>query len=253
MLLARADNLGAANRFPDKCDADPEGARALNVEATRALALATSSRKILLIYISTDYLFSGVPGEAPYESDAPTNPPNIYGQTKLDGEKVTLEHTKEANLGVVLRVPVLYGNASDPSESAINILSTKVWDAQKKDSKIEMDDWAKRYPTNTEDVARVCKDIAVRYTEVPGPERKNLPRILQFSSEDCYTKYEICQVMAEILGLPIDNIKAMKEGNKPGAGIQRPYDTHLSTKWLKDLGISVWTQDFVAWWYVPPP
>ena len=34
-----------------------------------------------------------------------------------------------------------------------------------------------------------------------------------------------------------------------GAGaVQRPYDTHLSTRELQDLGISVATLDFVAWW-----
>ena len=46
---------GAANRFPEKCDQDPEGARKLNVEATQFLAKATITKSILLLYISTDY------------------------------------------------------------------------------------------------------------------------------------------------------------------------------------------------------
>lgn len=203
-----------------------------------------------MIYLSTDYVFAGKPGEAPYESHASTQPPNLYGQTKLDGEKVALEECKETYLGVVLRVPVLYGAANDPNESAVNILSDNVWKAQEKNTKIEMDDWAQRYPTNTEDVGRVCKDIAIKYTEASEAERAQMPKVLQFSSEDRYTKYEICQVMAEILGLPLDGMVAVKEGNIPGAGVQRPYDTHLSTKVLKDLGVEVWTQDFKAWWYV---
>ena len=243
--------IGAANRFPGKCDADPEGARALNVEATSSLAKAASSRGIFLIYISTDYVFPGKPGDAPYESHSPTQAPNLYGQTKLDGEKVILEKFKDTHLGVVLRVPVLYGAANDPNESAVNILFDKVWKAQEKDAKIEMDDWAQRYPTNTEDVGRICKDVAIKYTEASESERAQMPTILQYSSEDRYTKYEICQMMAEILGLPLDGMVAVKEGNVPGTGVQRPYDTHLSTKALKDLGIDVWTQDFKAWWYVP--
>lgn len=242
--------IGAANRFPDKCDANPEAAQALNVEATARLAKTASSRGVFLIYISTDYVFPGKPGEAPYESHALTQPPNLYGQTKLDGEKVTLEATKEKHLGVVLRVPVLYGAATDPSDSAVNILSDKVWKAQEKNAKIEMDDWAQRYPTNTEDVGRICKDIAVKYTEASESERAQMPTVLQFSSEDRYTKYEICKMMAEILGLPLDGMTAVKEGSAPGTGVQRPYDTHLSTKSLKDLGVDVWTQNFKAWWYV---
>jgi S-adenosylmethionine synthetase len=67
----------AANRFPDSCTADPEAARALNVESSRALAEATIARGIFLIYISTDYVFSGRPGEAPYRTDAIPNPPNM--------------------------------------------------------------------------------------------------------------------------------------------------------------------------------
>ena len=144
---------------------------------------------------------------------------------------------------------MLYGSTEDHNESAINVLLNKVWQGQEKDAKkIEMDDWAQRYPTNTEDVGRVCKDIAVKYLDASDPERSNLPKILQFSSEDRYTKFEICQMMAEILGLPLDGIAPAKEGNTPGAAVQRPYDTHLSTKALKDIGIPIWTQDFKGWW-----
>lgn len=75
-----------------------------------------------------------------------------------------------------------------------------------------------------------------------------MPKILQFSSEDKLTKYEICKVFSDIMGLPITRIEANTEGNDPNAAVQRPYDCHLSTKALKDLGISVTTQDFIGWW-----
>lgn len=67
----------AANRFPDSCTANPEAARALNVESSRALAETTTARGIFLIYISTDYVFPGRPGEAPYKADATPSPPNV--------------------------------------------------------------------------------------------------------------------------------------------------------------------------------
>ncbi|KAI1480246.1 NAD(P)-binding protein [Daldinia eschscholtzii] len=239
----------AANRFPDKCDKDPEGTRALNVEATRRLASLCAARGILLIYISTDYVFPGRPGEAPYEADAKPEPTNLYGQTKLDGEQVVLEEYQragKAGLGVVLRVPVLYGDAEVPSESAVNVLMDTVWKAQEPGTKIKMDHWALRYPTNTEDVGRVCHDISVKYLGVDDPSK--LPYILQFSSESKYTKYEICQLFGEIMGLSIANIEPNTEGNDPNASVQRPYDCHLSTKALKDIGIEVATQDFTGWW-----
>ncbi|KLJ10178.1 dTDP-4-dehydrorhamnose reductase [Blastomyces silverae] len=122
-----------------------------------------------------------------------------------------------------------------------------------------MDDWAIRYPTHTADVGRVCRDIAVKYLSglgvgaeagVPSNndgELKSLPRVLQFSSEDRMTKYQICQKLAEILGLPLPGMIPVKEGPKPGE-VQRPYDTHLSTEELRRIGIDVQTQSFEAWW-----
>ncbi|KAK7741041.1 hypothetical protein SLS53_005106 [Cytospora paraplurivora] len=240
----------AANRFPDKVEKDPEGTRKLNVEATGALARLCASRGVFLVYISTDYVFSGKPGEAPYEADAPTGPTNLYGQTKLDGEHAVLQEYKAAGrdgLGVVLRVPVLYGDAELPSESAVNVLMDAVWKAQQGE-KVTMEHWALRYPTNTEDIGRVCHDLAIKYLAASDSERAELPKILQFSSEDKYTKYEMCQLFAEIMGLNIDNVEPNTQGNDPNSSVQRPYDCHLSTKALKDIGIDVSTQDFEGWW-----
>ncbi|KAI1327699.1 NAD(P)-binding protein [Xylariaceae sp. FL0255] len=239
----------AANRFPDKCDNDPEGTRALNVTATESLASLCAARDVLLVYISTDYVFPGKPGDAPYAADAMPQPTNLYGQTKLDGERAVIsvfEKAGKQGLGVSLRVPVLYGDAEMPAESAVNVLMDSVWKAQEPAAKIKMDHWALRYPTNTEDVGRVCADISEKY--LGTQDRSALPQILQFSSEDKFTKYEICQLFSEIMGLPITAIEPNTEGNDPNAAVQRPYDCHLSTAALKQLGIDVATQDFVGWW-----
>jgi S-adenosylmethionine synthetase len=79
-------------------------------------------------------------------------------------------------------------------------------------------------------------------------DHTSLPTLLQFSSEDKFTKYEICQLFAEIMGLPLDGMLANTEGNDPKAVTQRPYDCHLSNRALKDLGINTSTMDFKGWW-----
>ena len=240
-------SIAAANRSPDECDADPDKARRTNVEASKLLAQACAQRNIFLVYISTDYVFPGRPGDAPYEADAKPAPTNLYVQTKLDGERATLDAIREKRLGAVLRVPVLYGKADDPKESAVNVLMDALWKAQEKDVEIEMDDWAQRYPTNTEDVARVCLDISEIYVTDPDA-RQRLPQILQFSSEDKMTKFKICQVFADIMGLPLQGIIAIKQAPQPHTGVQRPMDTHLSTKALQGIGVNVKTQNFATWW-----
>lgn len=171
-----------------------------------------------------------------------------------------LDVTRDTGLGLVLRVPVLYGDVLERnggkgnSESAVNVLMDAVWRAQEQDSEgkpkeVIMDDWAIRYPTNTEDVSRVCADIAELYTKESDEKRKTMPRTFQFSAEEAMTKYGMCQVLADVMGLPMGGMVANKKGNEPG-GVQRPYDTHLTTDELKAVGVDVMAQDFKAWWYV---
>lgn len=80
------------------------------------------------------------------------------------------------------------------------------------------------------------------------PDKTQLPRVLQFSSEDRYTKYEICEIFAQIMGLSLEGMEANAQGNDPAASVQRPYDCHLSTRALQELGVTVATMDFVGWW-----
>ncbi|KAK8187326.1 hypothetical protein IWZ00DRAFT_511269 [Phyllosticta capitalensis] len=260
----------AANRFPDFCTSDPTGARAINVDAPAKLAQLASRRNIFLLYISTDYVFSGTPGEAPYSpTDAP-NPPNMYGLTKWEGEKAVLAAARATlssasndgrPLSAVLRVPVLYGKALKPSESAVNVLVEQIQKAAAlgaSEPRISMDHYAQRYPTNTSQVARVCFDLCELYTgrRQPAAELKQtrLPEILHFSSEDKMTKYEICQVLADILGLPMDGLEPYTPSeeqlaNEESEGkTKRPYDCHLDTAELRALGIDVSTVNFGNWW-----
>jgi S-adenosylmethionine synthetase len=255
----------AANRFPDSCTANPNEAAAINRTATGELAIRAQQRQTLLIYISTDYVFSGKCGEAPYKTTDPTNPPNVYGRTKAEGERAVLQatggldstHGKAGSVfGLILRVPLLYGHCdeADPSKSAVHMLVDAIQKAQtlkKGDGKIKMDDFALKYPTATEDVGRVCVNAAKLYLVSPSEDNiEQLPRTLHYSAEQKFTKYEICKLFAtEILGLPINNLEPWDPASEDGAHpTARPYDSHLDTSLLKDLGISVAPLNFEAWW-----
>lgn len=60
------------------------------------------ANNIVLLYISTDYVFDGT--SPPYEVDATPNPLNFYGKTKLGGEKAIQGAYADA---IILRVPIL--------------------------------------------------------------------------------------------------------------------------------------------------
>ena len=79
---------------------------------------------------------------------------------------------------------------------------------------------------------------------------RDLPSILQFSSEDQMTKWQICQTFADIMGLPMDGMEPFTPDEDPIDGTVRPYDCHLDTSALRLLGIDVSTVDFQTWWYV---
>ena len=70
----------------DKAENEPEIARAINATSVGVIAEEARKRKAPIIHYSTDYVFDGTRGEAYIEDDV-TNPINIYGQTKLEGEQ----------------------------------------------------------------------------------------------------------------------------------------------------------------------
>lgn len=76
----------AAYTAVDKAETDVEAARRLNVDVPRVFAQEAARSGSTLIHYSTDYVFDGTKAGAYVESDAP-NPQNVYGATKLEGER----------------------------------------------------------------------------------------------------------------------------------------------------------------------
>lgn len=80
----------AAYTNVDKAESEKEAAYLLNETAPRLLAAACKEHNAFFIHISTDYVFDGTKGSAYTVYDTP-NPINIYGASKLAGEKAIAE------------------------------------------------------------------------------------------------------------------------------------------------------------------
>lgn len=74
----------------DRAEEESEQCRAVNVDGTRNIAAACKVIGAKMLYISTDYVFSGI-GERFYEPEDPTGPLSVYGETKLGGELAVRE------------------------------------------------------------------------------------------------------------------------------------------------------------------
>lgn len=76
----------AAYTAVDRAESERDLAYAINEGAARTLAEEASQRKVLFVHYSTDYVFDGGKTSPWVEGDAP-NPLNVYGASKLAGEK----------------------------------------------------------------------------------------------------------------------------------------------------------------------
>ena len=76
----------AAYTNVDKAEIEPELARAINAIGPGVLAEEAKKINAVFVHYSTDYVFDGTKGSPYIETDV-TNPLNVYGKTKLEGEQ----------------------------------------------------------------------------------------------------------------------------------------------------------------------
>ena len=80
----------AAHTAVDKAESEPELVRTINALAPATLAQQAAALGVWLVHYSTDYVFDGS-GERPWREEDATGPLNIYGQTKLEGERAIVD------------------------------------------------------------------------------------------------------------------------------------------------------------------
>jgi len=89
----------------DAAEDDPEHAHLVNAIGTKNIAHIAKKHNIPILYVSTNQVFDGK-SDKPYKTTDTTNPLNVYGKTKLEGEKEIIKATKKY---YILRTSWLYG------------------------------------------------------------------------------------------------------------------------------------------------
>ena len=95
----------AAFKDVDRCESERDKAFKVNAEAPGELARYCRKKNKLLVHISTDYVFDGEK-DGKYAEEEEANPVNIYGKSKLEGEKRIIS---EMDNFLIIRVAWLFG------------------------------------------------------------------------------------------------------------------------------------------------
>ncbi|HUT26644.1 MAG TPA: dTDP-4-dehydrorhamnose reductase [Methanomassiliicoccales archaeon] len=176
--------LSAAMTNVDQCEREPAKAYAVNMEGAFNVAAECKKAGVKLVYISTDYVFNGLKGSHYYEFENP-DPLGIYAQSKLEGERVTLDASRS---NLVCRVSVVYGwNREGGKQNFV----TWVIDSLQKGQGVRL--YSDQYvsPTYAPDAAKVILELAV----------KGAHGTYHTSGPDCLSRYEIGVKVAETFSL----------------------------------------------------
>jgi len=95
----------AAYTAVDKAEEEQDLANQVNHLAVKQLAQIAKNQQAKLIHISTDYVFDGE-SDNPYTETDETNPINVYGKTKLAGERA-LQEAMQTN-AIIIRTSWVY-------------------------------------------------------------------------------------------------------------------------------------------------
>jgi dTDP-4-dehydrorhamnose reductase len=99
----------AAYTAVDKAESEKEKAFLINAEAPGTLASICNDRHVKFIHISTDYVYDGSI-QQPLKEDNPVGPLNVYGLSKLKGEKLVLANCPSSLIIRTSWVYSSYGN-----------------------------------------------------------------------------------------------------------------------------------------------
>lgn len=208
----------AAMTNVDACETDIENCRKLNVDAVKNLAILSAEFNIHLIHLSTDFIFDGK-GKM-YSEEEEAFPLSVYGQSKLDAEKMVQQYATNWS---IVRTAIVYGYVGVGGRGNIVLWAIK---SLQSGAEINVVNDQFRTPTLAEDLAMGCRLI----------EAQNAQGVFHICGEDFMNIYEMVQRVAVHLHCSMEkvNIVSSESLNQPA---KRPPVTGLSIeKAKKQLG-----------------
>lgn len=204
----------------DGCEERPEYAEKLNTDLTREIAQVCRNNHIKVIYISTDAVFDGTVTSLYDETDA-TNPINVYGKTKLMGEKYILD-----NNNLVLRTNIYGYNTQNKNSFGEWVLYSLI-----SDNTLEMFDDIRFSPILVNELAYII-DLAIQ---------KDISGLYHACGTGGISKYDFgCQIK-DVFKLSTGSILRSRSSDHEFKAQRSPNMAMSNEKLKETLGISIRT------------
>jgi dTDP-4-dehydrorhamnose reductase len=204
----------AALADPDACEKNPALARKVNIDGSANVAHACAEVGARLVYYSSDLVFDGKKSFYT-ESDTP-NPLSLYGETKLKGERASLDINP--GMTAILRTSIVYGKGSGKRPSFIESTIKKSRDGM---GIVAFTDQYRSF--------LYAEDSA---TAVAGIIDRKLTGIYHAGGDDRMSRYEFMMYLFKKMNLPQETLVPSKMSGVFGAA-PRPADCSLSSEKLK--------------------
>lgn len=180
----------------------------INAHAVQGLAKICKAKGARFVHLSTDYVFDGE-SERPYVETDPANPVNVYGASKLLGEKLAMRECAEGTL--IARVASLFGVTGSSGKGG-NFVETILRKA-KETGEIRVVNDVTMSPTCTTDAARVILSLL---------EKGASAGIYHVVNSGSATWYEFARRMVEEAGIKARVVPITSE-EYPRAAIRPAY------------------------------
>ena len=208
----------AAYTNVEKAESEQKEAFLINAEGAYSIAKACKKHNVVLLHISTDYVFDGM-AKTPYQEQDPTNPLNVYGASKLKGEQHIVDTW---NKHFIIRTSWLY------SQYGQNFLNSMLQFAKQKKA-LTITTQQKGTPTNANDLAQMLVTIIKTGNARYG--------VYHFSNQGEATWYDFAKAIFKATG-EIDTVNLAKTEHY-ATFAKRPSYSVLNCNKLKDtLGIT---------------
>ena len=203
----------AAYTAVDAAEENEAVCRKVNADGTRNIANVCKELDIKMIYISTDYVFSGE-GEKFWEPEDERAPQSVYGQTKYEGELAVQELLKKY---FIVRIAWVFGiNGKNFVKTMLNLAKTR-------DTLTVVNDQFGS-PTYTYDLAKLLVDMV--QTEKYG--------VYHATNEGICSWYEFACAIFKEAGIEMNVIPVSSA--EYAAKAKRPYNSRMSKDSLEENG-----------------